>query len=167
MRRLTVLSLVIFSMLTLATSASTATQKYEGPAIAAKARYVALHGGVTGSCWGCATPQMKSLVIQVIRARWAGDRGGTQGLVTSICTTWRESGFNPGAISSTGDWSQSQFNYVAHHWQHPDWWQPGRGFKYLIQDPWKSSSEMLAMSQSGTNFTAWRGGLTSCPFAGH
>lgn len=127
---------------------------HSSPPLAKQARHVALHGGILGTCHGCATAQMKQLMERVYVSRFADT--GAYAQRVAVCVMKAESGGNPGAISGTDDYSGSQFNYDAHHNQHPEWYRPGRGFRYLIFDPWLSASQMWAMSKRGTDWTPWR-----------
>lgn len=103
---------------------------------------------------------MKALMDRVYDARFA--EAGTTAQHIAKCLMHSESGGNPGAISSTGDYGGPQMNYVAHHSSHPDWYQPGRGFNYLIFDPWKGASEMFAMSGGGRSWLPWRATIGGC-----
>jgi len=123
--------------------------------LAAAARYLAGHGGVTGTCHGCATARMQALSRRVVIARFAP--AGVTAVARATCIVGAESGFNPGAISSTGDYGLLQANKVAHEPDFPWWWRPARGFRYLIFDPVYAAGAMWAMSARGTNWSAWTG----------
>lgn len=123
--------------------------------LAAEARTVALHGGVIGSCHGCATVRMQQLARRLVITRFADSGPGA--VQTALCIVGHESGFNPGAISSTGDYGLPQMNYVAHHGDHSEWWAPARGFRYLIFDPVYAVGAMWAMSARGRDWSAWTG----------
>lgn len=58
------------------------------------------------TCWGCASPQVKEAVRQYLMQ--------TVGYPLVACA-YRESGYNPSAISRTNDHGVFQFNYAAHH----------------------------------------------------
>jgi hypothetical protein len=150
-RRLKVL-LIVVTLAIFVTPASATTEREPQHDLALEARRVALHGGITGSCYGCATPLMKKLMRQVYRARFK-----SRGSETAVCLMMAESGGNPGAVSSGGDHGGPQMNRSAHGRAHPEWWRPGRGFRYLIFDPWYGASEMWAMSGGGRWWTAWTG----------
>lgn len=150
MRKLVVaLSLVIF--MAMATSTTAQTSK----SLAWQARSIALHGGITGTCHGCATDKMKALMVRVYQERFR--ESGPAAQRTAICLMQDESGGNPGAISVTEDFGGPQMNKAAHGRTHPSWYQPGRGFSYLIFDPWYGASMMWAMSKGGTDWTQWTG----------
>lgn len=148
-----------FALLLSGVSAATSTAKHHG-SLAHEARQVALHGGITGSCHGCSTSKMKELMRQVYSARFASEGPYIQGI--AVCLMTSESGGNPGAISSTGDYGGLQANYIAHHTSHPEWYQAGRGFKYLIFDPWYGASEMWAMSSRGHSWSPWAATIGGC-----
>ena len=123
--------------------------------LAKQARYVASHGGVTGTCHGCATPRMQSLVRQLVAARFAP--AGAGAVSTATCLVIAESGLNPGAISRTGDYGIPQMNRRTWESVYPEWWQPARGFRYLIFDPVFAVSAMWSMSRHGTDWHPWTG----------
>lgn len=125
-------------------------------------RWLAQHGGVTGTCSGCATVRMKQLVKALIVARFAPV--GVSATQTILCLAENESGFNPGAISDTKDWGVGQVNRPSHEPDHLSWWQPHAGFKHAVLDPVYNVGIMFAMSKRGTSFTPWTGtyGLGMC-----
>lgn len=152
MLRLIALSLVALS---LAGSGQASTTSESWQHLAKQARHVALHGGITGTCHGCATAKMQDLMARLYEARFASSGGYAQR--TAVCLMKAESGGNPGAISSTGDYGGLQANKQAHGAKHPEWYLPGRGFAYLIFDPGYGAGQMWAMSQGGTSWTSWTG----------
>lgn len=112
--------------------------------IAKEARWLAKHGGVTGSCHGCATPRMKQLVTELILARFRPQGAAVQRL--ALCIANGESGLNPGAISSTSDYGVFQIN-------RPSW---GRTYDWSrILDPVYNIGVGWAMSQRGSNWHPW------------
>lgn len=119
------------------------------------ARWLALHGGVTGTCRGCATVRMKQLVRALIVVRFAPV--GVSATQTALCLTGKESDFNPGAISDTNDWGGGQINRRWHESDHPAWWQPHAGFKHAVLDPVYNVGIMFSMSKRGTSWTPWTG----------
>ena len=126
------------------------------------ARWLAQHGGVTGTCSGCATVRMKQLVKALIVARFAPV--GVSATQTILCLAENESDFNPGAISDSKDWGVGQINRPSHEPDHPSWWRPHAGFKHAVLDPVYNVGIMFAMSKRGTSFTPWTGtyGLGMC-----
>lgn len=121
--------------------------------LAAEARWVAAHGGVLGSCHDCATQRMKELVRRLIIARFAPE--GSRAVRTALCVARGESGYNPGAISHTGDYGVAQVNRQAHEDDHPDWWQPRNGFQVALLDPVFNIGVMWSMSQRGRSWDPW------------
>lgn len=121
--------------------------------LAEHARYVALHGGIQGSCYGCATPYMKALMDRVYEARFRP--AGAYAVTMAKCLMHRESQGNPGAISRTGDYGGPQFNYLAHHSSHPEWFSPRFGFRYAVFDPWYGALQMWSLSHGGTSWSPW------------
>ena len=118
-------------------------------------RWLAQHGGVTGTCSGCATVRMKQLVKALIVARFAPV--GASATQTALCLAENESDFNPGAISDTNDWGTGQINRPSHEPDHLSWWRPHAGFKHAVLDPVYNVGIMFAMSKRGTSFTPWTG----------
>lgn len=118
-------------------------------------RWLAQHGGVTGTCSGCATARMKQLVKALIVARFAPI--GASATRTILCLAENESDFNPGAISDSKDWGVGQINRPSHEPDHPSWWRPHAGFKRAVLDPVYNVGIMFAMSKRGTSFTPWTG----------
>lgn len=112
--------------------------------LAKEARYVASHGGVLSTRHGDATPRMKQLVRRLIIARFQDS--GPQAVRTALCVVAGESGFNPGAISQTGDYGVFQINRLS--WEHAyDW---GR-----ILDPVYNIGVGWAMSRRGFSWSPW------------
>jgi len=64
------------------------------------------HATGYATCWGCASPQVREAVRQYLLK--------TVGYPLINCA-YRESGYNPSAISRTNDHGVFQFNYSAHH----------------------------------------------------
>ncbi len=123
--------------------------------LARDARWLAQHGGVTGTCSGCATARMKQLVKALIIARFAPV--GPSATQTVLCLAEKESDFNPGAISDTNDWGTGQINRPFHESDHPSWWRSHAGFKRAVLDPVYNVGIMFAMSKRGTSWTPWTG----------
>ena len=96
---------------------------------------------------------MQSLVRQLIFHRFKGS--GDWQLRTALCVARGESGFNPGAISRTGDYGVGQINRLAHEPAHPEWWQPRLGFRYALFDPAFNVGVMWAMSRRGNSWSPW------------
>lgn len=112
--------------------------------LAREARYVAAHGGVLGSCHGCSTPRMQRLVRRLIVARFAPS--GASAVSTALCVARGESGFNPGAISRTGDYGVFQIN-------RPSW---ERSYDWVrILDPVYNVGVGWAMSRRGYSWSPW------------
>lgn len=112
--------------------------------LAKEARYVAAHGGILGSCHDCATPRMKNLVRRLIIARFTPE--GPQAVRTALCVARGESGYNPGAISHTGDYGVFQINRASWYDTY-DWTR--------ILDPVYNVGVGWAMSQRGRSWGPW------------
>lgn len=123
--------------------------------LASVARREAKNGGVICPKHGCATPKLKWLVRQLLLYRFkpAGERA----VRTADCIVRAESGYNPGAISDTNDYSVLQANRPTHEKNHPGWWRRARGFRYLIFDPVYAVGVMWSMSKRGTSWIPWTG----------
>ena len=126
------------------------------PKLAAEARYVATHGGIVcqtpGAGARCATPRMRELSRRLIVAQFG--QAGSYALNKALCIVGRESGFNPGARSTTGDHGLAQFNYAAHH---GGWLDFGR-----VYDPVYATLAFWRMSGGGTAWSPWNGGHRRC-----
>ena len=114
------------------------------PKLAHQVRYLATHGGVLGTCHGCATPRMQALVRRLVVARFTP--AGPDRVATALCVVRGESGFNPGAISRTGDFGVFQINkktwYDTYDWPR-------------ILDPVYNVNVGWAMSKHGTYWYPW------------
>ena len=149
MRKITPLAfLVALVILVAAPLGSSAPQQ----SLVSQARYEYAHGGVLSSRWGAATPRMKSLSRQLIAARFAP--AGAYAVQMALCYANRESGMNPGAVSSGGDHGLGQINWSAHH----NTYDFSR-----MHDPVYNVGVMWAMSAHGTRWGPWAGGSHSCP----
>jgi hypothetical protein len=126
------------------------------PKLAHDARALAQHGGVTGTCHGCATQRMQSLSRRLVVARFQASTN-PRAVSTALCIVRAESGFNPGAISRTDDWSLAQINRPTHQHEHPGWWRPRLGFRVALFDPVFAVGVMWAMSHRGTSWSPWTG----------
>jgi hypothetical protein len=116
----------------------------------AEARYVAVHGGVICTRWGCATPYMKRLSRELVYRQFR--RTGTERW--ALCVVERESGFNPGAVSRTNDHGLAQFN--APSWSHL------YDMRRLKRDPVYAVKSFFRLSGGGRSTSPWRGGGYSC-----
>lgn len=120
-----------------------------------EARYLAANGGIICRTPGvgreCATPRMRELSRQLTVARFAP--AGPWAVKVALCIVGRESGFNPGARSTTGDHGLPQANHVAHR-DTVDWKR--------IYDPVYALGVMWSMSRGGTSWSPWRGGKYPC-----
>jgi len=113
-----------------------------------EARRVARHGGILGTCSGCATPRMQRLSLElVMRAFPPGSKAW------AVCVTMRESGANPGAISPSHDFGLGQI-HVAAHPQFSAW--------RLTHDPVYSTRAFVQLSQRGRKRQPWEGGRYAC-----
>lgn len=124
--------------------------------LARAARVEARSGGVLGTAHGNATARMRALSVRLVELRFSASEN--PGAVRqALCIIRGESGFNPGAVSETGDYGLAQLNRAAHEGAHPAWWLGARGFRYLALDPAFSVGIMWSMSKRGTDWSAWTG----------
>lgn len=125
------------------------------PKLAAEARHLAANGGIVCQTPGvgaeCATPRMRALSRRLVIARFAP--AGPTAVKVALCLVGRESGFNPGAISTTGDHGLPQANYSAHRTT-VDWQR--------IYDPVYALGVMWSLSHGGTSWSPWKGGRYRC-----
>jgi hypothetical protein len=121
------------------------------PSLAVQARWLAQHGGVRSSRYGDATPHMKQLVRALIRqtfrpAGWAAVR-------EAECLSRREAGWNPAAVSPSDDHGAFQAHRPAH---------PQFDYARISVDPAYSVWVGWIISDHGTNWSPWNGGVYSC-----
>lgn len=140
-----VLSLIVLFVIALALAVTaTADNPIIPQKLAKEARWLAAHGGVRSSRHGDATPRMKSLVTELILARFKPQGSAVQRL--ALCIANGESGLNPGAISSTSDYGVFQINKPS--WEHTyDWTR--------ILDPVYNIGVGWAMSRRGSSWYPW------------
>lgn len=123
------------------------------PALSAQARHLATHGGIICQTPGvgkeCATPRMRALSRQLVIARFKP--AGKTAVTVALCIVGRESGFNPGARSTTRDHGLPQANEI-HTWI--DWSR--------IYDPVYALGVMWRLSNGGTNWHPWDSGTHPC-----
>lgn len=113
----------------------------------AQAAYTAAHGGVTGTCYGCATGQMKTLVARLIAKRFGGAAS------RALCFARRESGLNPAAISRSDDHGAFQINRPTH---------PQFNYGRMQRDPAYGVWAGWVVSDHGTDWGPWSGGAYAC-----
>lgn len=112
--------------------------------LAEEARHLAANGGVLGTAHGAATPRMRWLIQQLVRHRFKP--AGRGAVATALCVVRGESGFNPGAISHTGDYGVFQINRATWYGTY-DWPR--------ILDPVYNVNVGWAMSKHGTYWYPW------------
>ena len=100
------------------------------------------------TCYGCASKaeiaEGKRVVREVFGLGYAGR--------VAACIVGRESGWNPFAVSATGDHGLFQFNRLAHPWL-----DMSRIYeiRFNVRLAWR-------MSRHGTNWGPWSGGTYAC-----
>lgn len=145
MRRLVALGAI------LACSALASGDAMSTRTLAAEARYVANHGGVTGSCYGCATRRMKMLARRLVIRTFRP--AGSVAVARALCIARREAGDSPGAISRTDDHGIAQINRPTH---------PQFDYYRMTHDPVYSVKAFWAVSSHGRDFSPWNGGAYPC-----
>jgi hypothetical protein len=111
------------------------------------ARYVARHGGVKGSCYGCASRYMRLLADALIIREFPGwsERW-------SVCVVAHESGFNPAALSPAGAVGLAQILPTAH----PEF------DRWRLADPVYGTRAFARLSQHGQARGPWQGQGYAC-----
>lgn len=125
-----------------------------------EAQRVAGHGGILcqtpGQGSGCASTYMRRLTFELVdRAFPVSERAWAH------CVAGRESGHNPAALSTTGDYGVGQINYVTHLWidrnriAHlgPHGW---------VSDVAYSVALFVRVSDGGRVRSPWAGGRYRC-----
>jgi len=144
---LAALAMVIGLVFTRAASGDT-VRRMSQPRLEHTARYVAQHGGVRGSCLGCATQRMRRLALELV---WrAFPRRSRQ---WAVCIVLRESGANPGAVSPSHDFGLAQIHTAV--WRQFSSWR-------LTHDPVYSVAAFRQLSHAGHNRQPWNGGRYAC-----
>ena len=118
------------------------------PKLERTARRVATHGGVAGSCYGCATHYMKLLADELVVREFPGWSEGW-----AVCVVERESGFNPGAVnwqSGATGLSQIEPQY------HPEF------NRWRLKDPVYGTHAFGRLSRWGRDRSPWAGGGYAC-----
>jgi hypothetical protein len=105
-------------------------------------------GGVRSSRYADATPWTKRLVRELIDRAFRGDARRW-----ARCVVERESGWNPGAVSSTDDHGLAQLNRPSHRWV---------DYGRLVVDPPYAVAVMVRLSDRGHNRKPWNGGRHGC-----
>lgn len=133
----------------LALAGSTA-QASNAPTLHKQARHLALHGGITGRCWGCATYRMKYLARRLVveRFSWAG----SEAVRWALCVVNRESGFNPGAVNAQSG-AAGLFQFLGH--PQFDSWKLTHDPVYQVRAAWQLSNGARTRSH-------WYGGGYNC-----
>lgn len=116
-----------------------------------QARQLAAHGGIRSSRYGDATPRLKALTAELIRRRFRA--AGWGAVARALCIARRESGLNPGAVSSTQDYGVSQIHVAAH---------PEYSAYRLTRDPVYSVNAFWRLSNHGRDWSPWNGGRYAC-----
>lgn len=129
----------------------------------AEAAKVGRHGGILCATHGvgarCATPYMRRLTAELVSRAVA-----PQDVPWALCVTGRESGFNPGAISTTGDHGVGQINYVSHTWIDRDriTYASSVSPTGWASDVLYSVAVFTRVSGHGSFRSPWAGGSHSC-----
>jgi len=116
----------------------------------AQARYHAMHGGIQGSCYGCATYRMKSMSRRLVIERFSS--AGSGAVSWALCVVGRESGFNPGAINSSSG-AAGLFQFLGH--PQYSYWRLTHDPVYQVQAAWQ-------LSHHARDHSPWYGGGYSC-----
>jgi Transglycosylase SLT domain len=145
MRKLVLTTIVLSFVLVGQTAQAERSQSLEY-----KARWTARHGGITGSCWGCATSKMqwqsRALVIKQF------SRAGSDAVRWALCVVRRESGFNPGAINSSSG-AAGLFQFLGH---------PQYSYYLLTHDPVYQVRAAWQLSNGARTRSHWYGGGYNC-----
>jgi hypothetical protein len=115
-----------------------------------QARWVALHGGIKGQCWGCATPRMQYISRQLVIERF--QTAGSEAVRWALCVVRRESGFNPGAVNQSSG-AAGLFQFLGHP-QYNSW--------MLTHDPVYQVRAAWQLSNGARTRSHWYGGGYNC-----
>jgi hypothetical protein len=123
-------------------------QRISQPRLERAAERAVAAGRIHSSRWGDATPWLRNISRELVRRAFAGDAERW-----ALCVVDRESGFNPGAVSSTGDHGLPQIHRTAHRWVDT---------RRIVVDPVYGVSVFVALSDHGRNRGPWAGGSDVC-----
>ena len=140
----------VFSVALVGQTAAQAERSSTQASLEVRARWTAQHGGITGSCYGCATGSMKSLASQLVVKQFS--RAGSSAVRWALCVVRRESGFNPGAINSSSG-ASGLFQFLGHP-QYSNW--------MLTHDPVGQVRAAWQLSHGAQDRSPWYGGGYSC-----
>lgn len=155
---------VLVCALAIGTSAGPGAAKMNGylsSPLANQARWLAQHGGVTGTCAGCATLRMQSLSKALVVTRFQS-RGG-EAVAWALCVVSHESGFNPGAVNSTAIAPGGALGHASGLAQFVVWYHRWINYWRLLRDPAYAADAMFHLSNGGRDRSPWAGGGYSCP----
>jgi Transglycosylase SLT domain len=111
------------------------------PALERAATEAAATGGIRSTRYADATPWMRRLSRELVARAFAGDARRW-----ALCVVERESGFNPGAVSSTDDHGLPQVNRPSHRWV---------DYRRIVVDPVYAVAVMVRLSDRGRNRGPW------------
>jgi hypothetical protein len=112
-----------------------------GASIAAQARWLARHGGVTGTCAGCATQRMQNLSYALVAQQF--QPAGWQAVQHAVCIVRHESQGNPGAVNSSS--GAAGLSQIELQW-HPDL------RRYNLLDPVDAVMAFWRLTRHGRDF---------------
>jgi hypothetical protein len=104
------------------------------------------HAPGYGTCWGCASSAVKAAVREYV-SRVGGPH--------AVCIAYRETGYNPSAISATDDHGLFQVHRASYH----DWVDYNR---MTSGDVIYSTYIFLKMSNWNRDLSPWYGGTYNC-----
>lgn len=139
-----------FSLALAGTATAQAERVTSSSSLEVKARWVANHGGITGTCAGCATPQMQTLSRLLVIQRFSS--AGSNAVRWALCVVGRESGFNPGAVNSSSG-AASLFQLFGHP-QFSTW--------RMLHDPGYAVMAGWNLSHGAKDRSPWYGGNYNC-----
>lgn len=147
MRRLAAMIMVLAG---LGTGIATAGTFSSSTSLHAQARWTALHGGIQGSCYGCATSRMQYLSRRLVIEQFS--RAGSDAVRWALCVMGRESGGNPGAVNSSSG-AAGLFQFLGH---------PQYSYWMLTHDPVGQVKAAWQLSHGAQDRSPWYGGGYSC-----
>ena len=109
--------------------------------LAQQARWLARHGGVTGTCAGCATHRMQALSYALVREQFRPAGGAA--VTHALCIVRHESQGNPGAVNASS--GAAGLSQIEAQW-HPEI------RKYNLLDPVDGVAAFWRLTRHGRDF---------------
>jgi len=116
-------------------------QRISQPTLERAAERAVAAGRIHSARWGDATRWLRNISRELVARAFPRETRGW-----ALCVVGRESGFNPGAVSSTDDHGLPQIHRTAHPWVNT---------RRIVVDPPYAIAVMVRLSDHGRNRGPW------------